>query len=94
MNIAAFLIAMVGPLLVRGVIALAFTIVTFTGVTELVAGMVSLAQTSWSAMPVAVLQLCTLSGIPEVLGLIFGAYSARVAMWVALGASRYVAKAA
>lgn len=91
-TLAAFLLSMVAPLLVRGLVALAFTAVTFTGVTELIGGMVTLAQNNWAAMPLAVLQLCTLSGIPEVMGMIFGAYSARVAMWAAVGASRYVVK--
>ena len=52
----------------------------------------TMAQQSWTAIPVAVLQLCTLSGIPQVLGMIFGAYMARVAMWAAVGAARYVLK--
>jgi hypothetical protein len=94
MTWATLILALVGPIVVRAIVALAFTVVTFTGVTALVAGMVTLAQNSWSAMPVAVLQLCTLSGIPEVMGLIFGAYAARVAMWAAVGASRYVVKSA
>ncbi len=92
MNIAAWLLSMVAPLVVRGLIALSFTAVTFTGVTELTASLVSSAQSSWSAMPVAVLQLVALSGIPEVLGMLFGALTARVAMWAAVGASRYVFK--
>ena len=90
--LATWLIAIIGPLVVRGVIALGFTIVTFTGVTELIAGMVSLAQNSWAAMPEPQHQKKTQKKNPEVLGLIFGAYAARVAMWAALGASRYVTK--
>lgn len=91
-TLAAFLLSMVAPLVMRGLVALAFTAVTFTGVTELISGMVTLAQNSWSAMPLSVLQLAALSGIPEVMGMIFGAYSARVAMWAAVGATRYVVK--
>lgn len=92
MNIAAWLMTMVGPMVVRGLIALSFTAVTFTGVTELTSLLVSSAQSSWASMPIAVLQLVALSGIPEVMGLIFGAMTARVAMWVAVSASRYVFK--
>ena len=80
------------PLAVRVIAALGFTAVTYTGVTALVDKLVGIAQQNWSAMPTAVLQLCTLSGIPQVLGMIFGAYMARVAMWAAVGAVRYVLK--
>lgn len=93
MTIAAWLLALVGPLVVRALIALAFTAVTFTGVTAIVDQLVTLAQNSWASLPSNVLQLCALSGIPEVLGMIFGAYAARVAMWAAVGATRYVVKA-
>ncbi|WP_426342800.1 DUF2523 domain-containing protein [Pseudoduganella sp. S-14] len=92
MNIAAWLLTLVGPLVVRIVAALGFTAVAYTGVTVLVNQLVSTAQQNWSSMPLAVLQLCTLSAIPQVLGMIFGAYMARVAMWAATGAARYVLK--
>lgn len=92
MNVAAWLLTLVGPLVVRIVAALGFTAVTYTGVTALINQLVTTAQNNWSAMPTAVLQLCTLSGIPQVLGMIFGAYMARVAMWAAVGAARYVLK--
>lgn len=92
MNIFAWILTAIGPLLVRAVIALGFTAVTYAGVTELVSLLVSSAQQHWSAMPVSVLQLVTLSGIPQVLGMIFGAYMARVGMWAAVGAARYVLK--
>lgn len=92
MNLAAWLLTLVGPLAVRVIAALGFTAVTYTGVTVLVDQLVSTAQQNWASMPLAVLQLCTISGIPQVLGMIFGAYMARVAMWAAVGAARYVLK--
>ncbi len=92
MNVAAWLLTLVGPLVIRVIAALGFTAVTYTGVTALINQLVTTAQSNWSAMPAAVLQLCTLSGIPQVLGMIFGAYMARVAMWAAVGAARYVLK--
>lgn len=92
MNVAAWLLTLVGPLVFRIVAALGFTAVTYTGVTALINQLVSTAQSNWSSIPTAVLQLCTLSGIPQVLGMIFGAYMARVAMWAAVGAARYALK--
>lgn len=90
MNLFAFLVSIVGPLVVRVVMALGFTAVTYTGVTVLVDALLVTAQTNWAAMPTAVLQLATLSGIPTVMGMIFGAYMARVAMWAASSATKYV----
>lgn len=92
MQLGAWLLALVGPLVIKAIIALGFTALVFTGVTELVNQLIASAQSSWSAIPVAVLQLCSLSGIPESLGMLFGAYMARVAMWASVGAARYVLK--
>lgn len=91
-NLFSWLLAAIGPLAIRAIAALGFTAVTYTGVTALVSNLIQTAQQNWSSIPVAVLQLCTLSGIPQVLGMIFGAYMARVAMWAAVGAARYVLK--
>lgn len=92
MSIAAWLLALVGPVVVRALIACAFTAVTFVGVTGVVDQLVTLAQTDWAALPADVLSLAGLSGIPQALGMILGAYSARVAMWAAVSATRYVVK--
>ena len=94
MNFVTLLMGLVAPMVARAVIALGFTAVTFTGVTVLTQSLVNSAVASWATMPAAVLQLVALSGIPEVIGLLFGALTARVAMWAAVGASRYVFKAA
>ncbi|MDK6078352.1 DUF2523 domain-containing protein [Massilia varians] len=92
MNLFAWAMTAIVPLAIRVVAALGFSAVTYTGVTALVDQLVASAQQNWSSMPAAVLQLCALSGIPQVLGMIFGAYMARVAMWAAVGAARYVLK--
>ena len=90
MNLGAFILALVGPVFVRAIIALGFTAVTFTGVTLISNELVGYAQASWSAIPITVIQLASLSGIPEFLGMIFGALVARVAMFASFGASRFV----
>jgi len=92
MNIATWLIGLVGPLVVRGIISLGFTAVTLTGVTASANALVESAQSNWSAMPAAVIQLASLSGIPEALGIILGAYVARMVIFNALGASKYIFK--
>jgi hypothetical protein len=90
MNWAAWIMAMIAPIASRAMIALGFTAVTFTGVAVAANELISYAQSAWSGMPLAVLQLCSLSGIPEYFGMVFGALVARLAMWGAVGASRYV----
>lgn len=90
MSFAAFLLGVLGPLAVRALIALGFTAVTYVGVTAIVAQLVSLAQSNWSAMPAGVLQLAALSGIPSGLGMVFGAYSALFAIRSAQGWTKYI----
>lgn len=92
MNIATWLLQLVAPLVVRGIIALGFTAVTFTGVSALSNSLVQTAQQNWSAMPATVIQLCSLCGIPESLGMIFGALLAVLALRASVGFSKFVLK--
>lgn len=92
MTLAAWLVSLVGPLVIRAVIALGFTAVTFTGVVALANQLVESAQNNWSAMPAAVIQLASLSGIPEVLGMVFGAVLAVFSAKAAAGFGRWVFK--
>jgi hypothetical protein len=92
MTIATWLLALVAPLVIRALIAMSFTAVVFTGVTELSNTMVSTAQTNWSQMPATVIQLASLSGIPESLGMVFGALIAVLALKASVGFSKYVFK--
>lgn len=91
--LVGWVMSMVAPVVVRAVIALGFTAVTFTGVTLVTNQLITMAQTNWSAMPTAVLQLASLSGLPESLGLIAGAFVARLAVWSAINGTKYVFKA-
>lgn len=93
MPLFAWILSIVAPLVVRGVIALGFTAVTFTGVTAAASSLLSLAQTRWSGVSVDVLQIATLTGIPESLGIIAGAYVGRLAVWSAINGIKYVLKA-
>ncbi len=92
MPIAAWLMTLVGPLVWKAVIALGFTVITYTGITAIVAQLVASAQSSWSAMPAGVIQLATLSGIPQGLALVFGAYAALFAIQSAAGFKRFILK--
>lgn len=92
MNIGAFLVAIIGPLAVRALIALGFTAVTFTGVIALQNQLLTFAQSSWATLPSAVLQLASLSGIPQGLGTVLGAYVAISALKAATGFKKYILK--
>lgn len=91
-GIAGWLLTLAGPLALRAMAALGFSVVTFTGVTSSVAALVALAQDNWSALPVAVLQLASLSGIPEFLGMVMAAYTTRMTIWVAVNSTRFIVK--
>ena len=92
MSIATWLIALIGPLVVRGLIALSFTAITYTGITLIVNQLVASAQANWSALPAGVLALASMSGIPQGLGTCFGAYMALFALRTAAGFTKYVVK--
>ena len=84
-----FLTSAIGPLVIRGLLALGISTVTFTGVTETLDLLIFEAQNNWSGVPAAMVQLASLSGFPEAIGLVFGAMSTRVAAWVSVSATRW-----
>lgn len=92
MPLAAWLLSLVGPFAIRAIIALGFTAVSFGGVTLASNALITLAQSYWSGMPLIALQLASLSGIPESLGMVLGAYVARLAVWSAVNGSKYIMK--
>lgn len=89
-TLASLLMGLAGPIAMRVLMAIGFTAMTFAGVQALVGQLVSYAQTSWSAMPATLLSLASLAGAPEGLGMICGAYVARVTMWVAASSTRLI----
>lgn len=90
MKLFTFLLGAVGPLAIRVLSAVGFTAVTFTGVQAVVNQLIGLAQTHWSEAPAGVIQLASLAGIPEGLGLICGAFVARLTLWLAAQATKLI----
>lgn len=88
----AFLVAAVGPLAIRALVAIGFAAVSFAGVTTAFQGLTSYAQTQWAGLPAAVLQLATLFAVPQALGIIFGAMAARIGIWAAANGSKLIFK--
>lgn len=94
MNLYSFLAASIGPLAVRALVALGFASVSFAGVTAAFNALVLHAQSQWSALPLAVVQLASLAGIPSCLGLIFGAGLARITLWSVANGTKLIFKGA
>jgi len=88
----SFLAAAVGPLAIRILMAIGFASVSFAGVTAAFTALISSAQSSWSALPLAVLQLASICGIPSCLGLIFGAGMARITLWAVANGTKLIFK--
>ena len=92
MNLWTFLLSAVGPLALRVIAALGISVLTFTGVDTALESLIAQAQSSWGGMPADVLGLASVAGLPACLGLVAGAMSSRVAMWVAASAARWIVK--
>lgn len=90
MTLGAFLAASIGPLVIRALLAVGFTAVTFTGVQAAVNGLIASAQANWSAAPAGVIQFASLAGVPEGLGVICAAIVARLTLWLGVSATRLV----
>ncbi|MEO6028465.1 MAG: DUF2523 family protein [Candidatus Binatia bacterium] len=72
MTIAAFLIAMVGPLLSRILVSLGVSLITITGLTVVATTLKGQVTGAIGGMPAAVVQLGGLFGLWEAGGMIFG----------------------
>ena len=88
----AFLLTIAGPLALRVLLALGIGTLTFTGVDTAFGALVTSVTNSYGGLPAAVLQLVSLASIPAALGLVLGAMNARIAIWAAAGATRWIVK--
>ena len=93
-TLAAFLMGMAGPMVLRALTILGIGTVTFTGVTVALQSLIDMATTNWSSLPSDILALASIAAIPQCLGIVAGAFVARVGMWVAVSATRWVVGAA
>jgi len=90
MNLASFLLGIIGPLALRVLTALGIGTLTFTGVTEGVNALIQAAVQNYASIPADILGLCAVAGVPQALGIICGAMTARVGMWAAIKATSFV----
>jgi len=83
-NLFVWLLAAAWPIAKKVLFMLGIGMVSYTALTTLINSVVSHAQSNWGQMTGAALQLSSLGGIPEMLGIITGAMVAR-ASFAALG---------
>jgi hypothetical protein len=72
--------AFLKPLLTRALIALGFSLVSFTGITIGFNAVWNTASASWSGLPVDVLTVLTMMKIPNALNVIVSAYAGALAV--------------
>lgn len=73
MNLASFLVGLVGPLMARWLASMGLSLVVLAGLTGAVAQLKGLITSNLSGMPLAALQLAGLFGVWEAIGIILGA---------------------
>lgn len=91
-SLFGFLLAAVGPLALRIIATLGLGVVTFAGVDAAIQALITQAQANWATLPADILGLCAVARIPECIGIVAGALNARVTMWVAASATRWITK--
>lgn len=69
-----WLIRMVEPVVARVMVSLGIGYVTFTSVQDILDGVIQSVTTAFNGLGSKVLQIISLYGLPEALGIILGAY--------------------
>jgi len=78
MQLGAWLLAMVGPMLGRILTTLGFSVVSIVGLTAVLDGLKTQFLSLVNQVPAAGLQLALLGGAGEAMGIIFGACATRL----------------
>lgn len=88
MNFAAWLIAMVGPLVARVLVTLGISVVVTAGLTVIASTLKAQIVTQLGGMPTAAIMFLGLVGVWEALGIVFGAITFAVTWHTTAGAWR------
>lgn len=81
MNLGAWLVAMVGPLVAKILVTLGFSVVTIVGVTASLDVIQGQLVAQMNSLPAAALNLALLGGAGQALGIVLGAIATRMAIW-------------
>lgn len=91
-SLAAFLLSIAGPVVVRALAFIGISAVTIVGVQGAFDGLLSQLQSSMGGMPSAMAQIAGLAGFPTAIGIVWGAFNARLALWITLASTRWITK--
>lgn len=91
-GLAALLMGLVGPMVLRALTTLGLGLITFTGVAAALDGLIQQAVSNYQSIPADILGLAGLAGVPQAVGIICGAMVARVGLWVASSATKWITK--
>lgn len=78
--VAGWLLALAWPLAKRVLVALGIGAITYGGLSLIGNQIQSHVVSAWGAMPASALQIATLSGFSEAVGITLGAFTARIAL--------------
>lgn len=82
--------AAVGPVVVKALAILGISAVTFVGVDSVVSELLAHVTTSYGGMSGSMAQIAGLAGAGQAIGLVLGAINARLALWAAASATKWV----
>lgn len=82
MPLAAWLLSIATPIVVRVLAQLGVGIVSYIGVEAAVSQLFSLARSSWAGLPSIVLQFMAIGGFNTALGIIAGGVTARLTLFL------------
>ena len=80
MQLAAWIVSLVGPVVARVLAQLSIAVVTYKGLDVAIKSLLSYARSSWSGIPADVAAYIAMSGINTAVSIIAGAVVARVAL--------------
>lgn len=89
-SLSSLLMKLAGPMAMRILTSLGIGTLTYVGVSEAMDGLISAMTSAWSGLPSDVLALVSLAGVPQGLGIVCGAFTARIGAWVAANAVKFV----
>lgn len=90
MTWATLLMGLIGPMALRVLTVLGLGTLTFTGVATALQGLIDIAIQNYGGISGDILALAGIAGVPQGLGIIAGAMTARVGMWAAVSATKFV----
>ena len=79
-QLITWLLAAAWPVARKVLVMLGIGWVSYEGVTTLTNNIISVAQANWGQVSGAVLQICSIGGIPQMMGIICGAIVARASL--------------